>query len=248
MMPQISVVIPAYNEAALLPRLLDTIDVARARFTGGADAVEVIVADNSSTDATAAIATARGCRVATVTKRMIGASRNGGAALATAPILCFVDADMQIHPDSFNAIATAMADPAVVGGATGVTMERWSMGIALTFSMLLPLVWLTGMDTGVVFVRRADFERVGGYSETRHFAEDVDFLVKLIKLGRTHGQRLRRLRAVKAIASARKFDRYGDWHYFKMMPPLTIGTLFPSKSAHPAARKYWYEDREPPQP
>ena len=242
-MPQISLVIPAYNEANLLPRLLDSVDAARDRYAGGRDAIEVIAADNSSTDGTAAVARARGCLVATVTTRKIGAARNGGAALASAPILCFCDADMQIHPDTFNAIAAAIADQGIVGGATGVTMERWSAGIALTFAMILPLVWLTGMDTGVVFMRRADFTRAGGYSEERHFAEDVDFLWKLIRLGRSRGQRLRRLRTVKAVASTRKFDRYGDWHYFWMMPRLALGTIVPRASDHPTARRYWYEDR-----
>jgi glycosyltransferase involved in cell wall biosynthesis len=241
--PRLSLVIPAYNESALLPRLLDTVDVARIRFGGGAEAVEVIVADNESNDDTAAIAAARGCRVAQVSKRMIGAARNGGAALATAPIVCFVDADMRIHPDTFNAIEAALSDTNVVGGATGVTMERWSLGIALTFGTILPLVWLTGMDTGVVFTRREDFQHVGGYSETRHFAEDVDFLLKLIRRGRTRRQRLRRLRDVKAIASVRKFDRYGDWHYFWMMPRLVLGTFSASASNHPVARRYWYNDR-----
>src|SRR5262245_32715389 len=153
-MPAISIVIPAHNEAKLLPRLLDTIDAARDRFAGGRDQVEVIVADNGSTDDTAAIARKRGCVVAPVAKRMIAAARNGGAAAATAPILCFVDADMQIHPDTFTAVARAIQDPRFVGGATGITMERWSVGIALTFAAILPLVWLTNMDTGVVFMRR----------------------------------------------------------------------------------------------
>lgn len=242
-MPDISLVIPAYNEASYLPRLLDTVDAARRRYAGGPTAIEVIVADNGSTDDTAAIAKARGCVVAPVAKRMIAASRNGGAAVATAPILCFCDADMQIHPDTFNAIARAMQDPRIVGGATGVTMERWSVGIALTFAMILPLVWLTGMDTGVVFMRRADFIEAGGYPEGRHFAEDVAFLFKLIRLGRSRGQRMTRLRAHKSIASVRKFDRYGDWHYFWMMPRLAIGTFLPHASDHPTARKYWYEDR-----
>jgi glycosyltransferase involved in cell wall biosynthesis len=240
---ELSLIIPAYNEAQFLPRLLDTIDAARNLYAGGRDAIEVVVADNNSTDDTATIARSRGCRVATIPTRMIGAARNGGAAIATAPILCFVDADMQIHPDTFNAIADAMNDSRVLGGATGVTMERWSIGIALTFSMILPLVWLTGMDTGVVFMRRADFMAIGGYSEARHFAEDVDFLFKLIRLGRPRGQRLRRLRQVKAIASVRKFDRYGDWHYFWMMPRLALGTFIPKASDHPTARKYWYDDR-----
>ena len=242
-LPEISLVIPAYNEANYLPRLLDTIDAARDRFAGGRDQIEVIVADNGSTDDTAAIAGARGCRVATVSKRIIGASRNGGAAIATAPILCFCDADMQIHPDTFNAVAKAIANPKIAGGATGVTLERWSVGIALTFSAIIPLVWATGMDTGVVYMRRADFEALGGYSETRHFAEDVAFFFRLLKLGRSRGQHLHRLRRFKAIASVRKFDKYGDWHYFWMMPKLTFGMLKPHSSDHPTARKYWYEDR-----
>ncbi len=242
-MKHLSIVIPAFNEAALLPRLLDTVDAASRRYAGGAGAVEVIVADNSSTDATATIAAARGCRVAPVVKRIIGAARNGGAAVATAPLLCFVDADMQIHPDTFNAIDRALADPRIVGGATGVTMQRWSAGIAVSYALLVPFVWLTGMDTGVVFCRRDDFVRVGGYDESRHFAEDVDFLWKLTRLGRSRRQRLTRLRPVKAVASTRKFDRYGDWHYFTMMPTLLAGTLRSRASGSPAARRYWYEDR-----
>ena len=241
--PHLSLVIPAYNEARLLPRLLDTVDIARSRYVGGAAAIEVVVADNGSTDQTAAIAEARGCRVARVAKRMIGASRNGGAALATAPVLCFVDADMQLHPDTFNAIETAMAQRHILGGATGVTMERWSAGIAATYAMLIPFVWLTRMDTGVVFCRRDDFVRVGGYDESRHFAEDVDFLWQLTRLGWSRGQRLTRLRPVKAAASVRKFDRYGDWHYFTMMPALLADTIRARASGTALARRYWYDDR-----
>ena len=240
---RISLVIPAFNEALLLPRLLDTVDAARARYRHGPGAVEVIVADNASTDETAAIAKARGCRVASVSKRMIGSARNGGAALATAPILCFTDADMQIHPDSFNAIAHALANPRIAGGATGVTMERWSAGVAATYALLVPFVWLTRMDTGVVFCRRDDFVRVGGYSEERHFGEDIDFLWKLTRMGWRSGQRLTRLRPYKAIASTRKFDRHGDWHYFLMMPLLLSGTIRPRASGGPVARRYWYDDR-----
>jgi len=242
-MPRLSLVIPAYNEAVLLPRLLDTVDLARQRFSGGAAAIEVIVADNGSTDGTAAIAAARGCRIASVARRMIGAARNGGAALATAPIVCFVDADMQVHPDTFNAIETALADSRIVGGASRITMERWSLGITYAYASLVPLAWATGFDTGVVFCRRADFQSIGGYDENRHFAEDVDFLVRLRRIGRTRGARLTRLRGVKAIASARKFDRYGDWHYFWMMPRLVMGTFSARASNHPVARRDWYDDR-----
>src|SRR3954462_3776247 len=128
-----TLVIPAHNEEALLPRLLATVDVARERYSFGADAIEVIVADNASTDRTAEIATARGCRVASVAKRAIAASRNGGAAQATSPILAFIDADSQVHPETFNGIERALADTRIVGGATGVTLERWSVALVATY-------------------------------------------------------------------------------------------------------------------
>src|SRR5882724_10016787 len=57
-----SVIIPAYNEAEYLPRLLDSIEVAKYNYSGGTEAVEVIVADNCSTDRTAEVAAARGAQ------------------------------------------------------------------------------------------------------------------------------------------------------------------------------------------
>jgi glycosyltransferase involved in cell wall biosynthesis len=238
--PRISIVIPAYNEAKLLPRLLDSIDVARGEY-GDRASVEVIVADNASTDATARIARERGCRVAAVAKRVIAASRNGGAAIARGGILAFIDADSQVHPRTFVEIERALADPRIVGGATGVRMERMSTGIALTYSLLVPFVWITGMDTGVVFCRKADFDAVGGYDETRIIAEDVAFLWSLRRLGRSRGQRLVRLRRVKALGSTRKFDEFGDWHYFPLMAQGVRYLL--RRGGSEFTDRYWYRPR-----
>jgi hypothetical protein len=51
-----TLVIPAHNEEWLRPRLLDTVEVARAPYSFGAGAIEVILADNGSTDRTAKMA------------------------------------------------------------------------------------------------------------------------------------------------------------------------------------------------
>jgi len=236
-------VVPAYNEEACLPSLLETVRVARERYRGGPGAVETIVADNASTDATARIAREHGCRVAGVEKRVIAAARNGGAAIAQGEILSFIDADSRIHPETFNEIARVLATGRIVAGATGVRFDRWSAGLAATYLLALPLVWLARIDAGVVFCRRADFETIGGYDESRLYAEDVDFLWRLRRLGRSRGQRLMRVRTVKAVASTRKFDRYGDWHYFTRMPRLVVSVLLGRPGSERFVRKYWYEDR-----
>lgn len=240
--PRLSVVIPAHNEEKYLPRLLAGIAAARARYRRGAGAVEVVVADNESTDGTAEVSLTRGCKVVPVSKRVIAAARNGGARASKGEILAFVDADSMVHPDTFNAIEAALEGEKVVGGATGMTMERWSTGIALTYVALVPLVRILGVDGGVVFCRREDFIELGGYDESRLYAEDVDFLLKLKRFGRRRGQRFERLQGVKAVASARKFDRHGDWHYFSGMLRFAWGGLFDRASLQRLIRTYWYDD------
>lgn len=240
MSPRFSVVIPAYNEAKLLPRLLASLDLARQAY-GCADAIEIIVADNQSTDATAAIAQAHGCRVVNVEKRVIGAARNAGAAAAIGEVLAFIDADSQAHKDTFQAIDAALASGRCVAGSTGATLERWSLGLALTYASMVPMIWLTGIDTGVVFCRCDDFLAVGGYDESRLVAEDVMFLVALKRLGRRRRQKLFRLRPVKVIVSTRKFDEFGDWHYFGLMWHGVKHLL--RRGDREFTDRYWYKPR-----
>ena len=233
----ISVVIPARNEEERLPRLLDTIDVARACFTGE---VEVIVSDNASTDSTAAVASARGCLPASTPVRRIAAVRNAGAAVASGDLLVFVDADARIHPCTFSAIDTAMASGRFVGGATGVEVDCRSLGLALTYAMIMPWVRALRMDTGPTFAARKDFEAIGGYDETMPYAEDVDFLLRLKRHGKNDGRTLARLGTARALFDTRKFDRYGDWHYLVMAPRLLWWVLFNRKGTDPWFERYWY--------
>jgi len=249
--PHISLVIPAWNEEALLPRLLDTVDEARARYRGGAEAVEVIVADNSSTDRTGDIARERGCRIAEVAKRCIASSRNGGAAVARGEIVAFADADFRIHPETFNYIDKVMESPRFVGGGTGLVMERWSMGIAATWYLIMPLLLLMGMDGGVWFCHRADFEQVGGYDENVRAGEDVRFLAALKRLGRPRRpkERLanrftaRRLGIDRApaIASCRKFDIHGEWHMFRETLRGLFLLMFRRGTIDDLIQRNWYD-------
>lgn len=244
MNPRFSIIIPAYNEARLLPRQLDSIEIAATGY--GSDQIEVIVADNLSTDGTRALAESKGCRVVAVTKRRIAAARNGGASVASGEILCFIDADSALHLDTFHKIDEAMRNGRIVAGATGVFLERRSIGLLATYLCMIPALWLTGIDTGVVFCRREDFDAVGGYNEDLYFAEDVAFLFALKRKGRAKRQHLTRLSGVKALGCTRKFDEKGDWHYFSMLPKYTIllarrgMRTFLKQEDIPSLTDYWY--------
>ena len=242
MTPRFSLVIPAYNEELLLPRLLDSVEVARRKYARGADAIEVIVADNASTDRTAEVARERGARVAFVEKRAIAASRNGGARAARGEVLCFIDADSVVHPDTFNEIDRVLTER-IVGGATGLRIDKRTAGRVLTFwfliaigSVLRPLLlreWpRANIDAGVVFLRQNDFDAIGGYREYRLLGEDVQLLIDMSRLGRPRGQRLARSNRTPATFSTRKFDKHGEWHYF-LVPFRMLSRDF--------VRRYWYE-------
>jgi glycosyltransferase involved in cell wall biosynthesis len=236
-----SVVIPAYNEEKYLPRLLASIDGARAKYSGGPDQIEVIVADNDSTDGTAEVAHAYGARVVHVGKRRIAAARNGAARVARGEILCFIDADSSIHPQTFNAIDRVMISGRYIWGVTSARMERTSPALFLTYLMCMTIVFLSGLDIGLSFCRREDFEAVGGYDESRLYAEDVLFPLALRRLGRSRGQRLVRIPHVKALASTRKFDQFGDWHYFGMLAHAFKSLVTWNWHDEELAERYWYK-------
>jgi glycosyltransferase involved in cell wall biosynthesis len=236
----ISLIVPAYNEERFLPRLLDSADAAAAAYRAEGGDVEVIVADNGSSDGTARVAAQRGCRVVAAVPRAIAAARNAGARAARGEILVFVDADARLHTRTFVEIAALLGQERVIGGATGIRPDRWSLGLAATFAVFMPMVWITGFDTGATFCRRADFEAVDGYDERLRFAEDVKFLYALWKRGRRTGRRLVRARRVKAIASTRKFAEHGEWHYFGLLWRGLIHVLGLGRMDDLADR-YWYK-------
>jgi glycosyltransferase involved in cell wall biosynthesis len=234
-----SVIVPAYNEAAYLPHLLDSVDAARAQYDGGAGAVDVVVANNMSTDDTAAIARSRGCTVVDVRKRAIAAARNGGAAVATGDVLCFVDADLRIHRNTFIAIALAMQTGRYVGGATDWVLGRQSAGLAVTRFIVRALTWLARVNGGAVFCRADVFRTIGGYNENRRFAEDWEFFRAMRRVAKERGLTTLWSTHTPAIVSTRKFDRHGDWHMFAM--GLWI---WRNRSLDKTVDAYWYDEEK----
>jgi glycosyltransferase involved in cell wall biosynthesis len=238
--PAISIIIPCYNEAALLPRLLTSIETARRAFSGGVDGVEVIVSDNASTDDTSAIADARGYRVASSAVRRIGAVRNAGAAVARGAVLAFIDADSEVHPETFNVIAAFMSRQDVIAGTTGATMERWSAGIALTYVMFLPVVWATNMDASAscsagatTSTPSADTTRRSGSRRTSSSCS------RSAGSARAARQPAGAARAAKAIASTRSSISLATGTTSRSCG-RACGTLLNRRARDDFADTYWY--------
>lgn len=108
--PKISVVMPAYNAAHFLPRVLTPlIEMLKA-----GEVAEVLVVDDQSTDNTAALAEEMGARVLVTPKNGgPGLARNLAAEHAVGDILWLVDSDVIAWPGGAALIKDAFADPDV---------------------------------------------------------------------------------------------------------------------------------------
>jgi glycosyltransferase involved in cell wall biosynthesis len=96
----IDVILPCLDEAAALPWVL-------SRLPAGYHA---IVADNGSSDGSAAVARAHSATVVNASPRGFGAAAHAGLAAATAEVVCFMDADGSLYPQDLPAVVQAVVD------------------------------------------------------------------------------------------------------------------------------------------
>ncbi len=109
---RIGVVIPALNEEAAIGRVVDAVP-------GWVD--EVVVVNNASTDATAAVARAHGARVVDENRRGYGvACRAGVGALGVSEVIVFLDGDFSDRPEQM----ARLVDPIVEDEADFVLGKR----------------------------------------------------------------------------------------------------------------------------
>jgi lipopolysaccharide/colanic/teichoic acid biosynthesis glycosyltransferase/GT2 family glycosyltransferase len=128
--PHVTVIVPAYNAAGTLSSCL----AALASQVYPRSAYEVIVVDDGSTDATAAIAHDAGVSVITQPNAGPAAARNRGAAAAQGELLLFTDADCAPVPGWISALVAPFSDPSVAG-AKGAYLTR-QRGVVPRFTQL----------------------------------------------------------------------------------------------------------------
>ena len=185
----VSVVIPCYNAAKYLRETLDS--VLAQDYEG---ALEVLVADDGSTDDSAEIVASYGPPVLLLQKpaheeSSAAAARNRCLKAATQPLVAFLDADDVWLPGHISALADAITrdpelglvyDSACTMPEDGHPVEVWH---GLNEPPLTPDDFLLdcSFGTGSVMVRRCVFDRVGMFDETLCHSEDHDMWLRIIE-------------------------------------------------------------------
>jgi glycosyltransferase involved in cell wall biosynthesis len=171
MQPVVSVIVPARDAAATLPRTLEAL----ARQTL-AEPYEVVVVDDGSRDGTAAIAKRAGARlVSSNGSGSAAAARNMGVEAAAGELLAFTDSDCFPAPGWLETGLRGLHDADVVSGRVEPELGD-ELG---PFDRTLWVERETGLwETANLFVRRERFEDAGGFEhwlddEGRPLGEDV---------------------------------------------------------------------------
>lgn len=103
--PAVTVVMPVYNGGATLRQSLEPLLAMR----DSGDVAEIIVVDDGSNDASAAIAVAAAVTVVESGGRLgPGGARNVGVASARGDVIWFVDADVVVHADAARVLVEAL--------------------------------------------------------------------------------------------------------------------------------------------
>jgi glycosyltransferase involved in cell wall biosynthesis len=233
-----SVVIPAHDEEKYLPACLASIEAAARPYPGE---VEVVVALNRCTDGTEAVAKSAGAKTVVEGARNMAKIRNAGARAATGEILLTIDADSVMSSNMLQVIDERLSSGKYIGGGVAIIPERWSLGIIASALLLLPLLLRYRISGGLFWLRREDFQAIGGFDEGFVSVEDVDFARRLKAYGRSKGKRFGHVFRAHILTSCRKWDQFGDWYMVRN--PRFVWRILSGRDQEAADRLYYDADR-----
>ena len=256
--PDVSVVVPTYQRAALLGASLESL------LAQEGVAFEVVVVDDGSTDGTAAfLARHPDPRIRPVVRPHggIAAARNAGVAAARAPFVAFHDSDdtalpgrlavpvayLGAHPDVDVVIQNGIMLPAE--GAAGEAETPWIAppvartlaGRALGFADVFR--WNLGQLQGMCFTRRA-LARAGPFDPSFRILDDLDLVLRAALGGaavfldvpafayRRHAAGISRDRGTVREEAVRLADKLAREH------PEVLALVGPATFARRQARRY----------
>lgn len=225
MKPEISVIIPAFNESRSIKKTVEAVQNLNKN-------LEIIVVDGESTDETVRIA--KDCGVFVLqTERSRGNQMHVGAKSATGDILWFLHADTIPEISAISEMKKALTDSEMVGGNFEICFDGNSKA-AKFLTRLYPKLRKIGLIYGdsAIFVRREIYEKTGGFKPL-HLFEDLEFINRLKREGK-----LANLSA-KVTTSSRRFEgrsfllTFAKWSIFQGLFWLGVNPNFLAKMYYP---------------
>ncbi|MGE3840326.1 MAG: glycosyltransferase [Vicinamibacterales bacterium] len=205
----LSVIVPAYNEAKVLAASLAAIEQAFGAAVDAGWTYELIVCDNNSTDSTADIAQAAGARVVFEPINQISRARNAGAAVARGAWLVFVDADSHPSKGLVKTMLDAMRSGRHLAGGSTIAFAEASLSTAWMArgwnTVSRTMRWAAG---SFVFCEADAFRAVGGFSTVLFAAEEIDLFRRLKRLAKARRRRVLILSEHPLLTSSRKVSLY----------------------------------------
>lgn len=234
---KVSIVVPAFNEEAVIGDCLDRISES-VRRCGNGRVVETVVVDNRCTDATPAIARARGARVVFEPVNRISRSRNAGGRAAVGDWILFIDADSRLTPELLQAILRRMGDPGVAAGGALMRFDRAPWLGRLFTTVHLACAPLAGICAGpCMFIRKEAFDAIGGFREDLHAAEELWFCRDAAAWARPRGRRFVVVTRPNILTSGRRFRINTLREIFRSV----LGAAVDPRSAERCS--LWYDGR-----
>ncbi len=198
----LSIIIPVYNEAANIGKLVSYLQK-------NAPLAEIIVVDGGSTDDTINIARNAGANAVLSSQKGRAAQMNYGASIANGDVLYFVHADV-FPPTSF----VRDIDQAVTGGYSfgryimRFDTKKWYLRVNEWFTRFDWFVCYGGDQT--LFVQRSLFEQSGGFRGDMRIMEDFELTKRLKGTGARY-----KIFKKGALISDRKYDHNSWWQVQK---------------------------------
>jgi len=234
----LTIVIPAKNEAKLLPRLLSSLAL---QDYSGLPNTKVFIADANSTDGTPTIAKSFDDQldIEVIAGGMPSVGRNAGARRATTPYLLFIDADIELadrtlirrsvelmNKHGLHCLTTNISCP------SGAAWDRilYSGNNFMQHLSRLYKPFSTGM---YMMFDRARFQQLGGFHELALYAEDYLLSQKVAR---------KRFAIVPGcvLTTNRRFQKMG---HFKLVR-LFLNTALHTRNEGFFLRdhKYWHSE------
>ena len=180
--PLISCIVPVYNGAAYLAKAIESI------LAQTYPHIELIVADDGSTDQSCEIAQQFGQQVKLITQETAGpaATRNFGLSAASGQWVSFLDADDLWHPAKLFRQMTLFHDrPELDFCITHVEMF-WDTGLereAERYQDQPRSGAIPGYATSTLLTRREVFEHIGTFDSSLWFSDATDWFIRARSAG-----------------------------------------------------------------